>query len=253
MAGHSHSANIKHRKDRVNALKAKVFSKIARMIVVAAKLGGGDPDANPRLRLALEKARAASMPKDNVNRAIKKGTGDSDGADYMELLYEGYGAGGVALMIDILTDNRNRTAPEVRKIFEKAGGNLATSGAVAYMFQRKSIYDVEPQEDLDEEALTDSVLEAGAEDLVESGGLYRIYGDPGRFIEIREALDQQGVQLSGAAVGYAPDTTVEITEADVGKKIVRILEALEDHDDVQGVFSNHAFSEDVVVKLAEGG
>jgi YebC/PmpR family DNA-binding regulatory protein len=252
MAGHSHSANIKHRKDRVNALKAKVFSKIARMIIVAAKLGGGDPDANPRLRLALEKARAASMPKDNVNRAIKKGIGGTEGADYVELLYEGYGAGGVALLIDILTDNRNRTAPEIRKIFEKAGGNLATSGAVAYMFQRKSIYDVEPQEELDEDRLMESVLESGAEDLVESGGVYRIYGDPGNFIEIREALDAQGVSLTGAAVGYAPDTTVEVTDVEVARKIVRILEALEENDDVQGVFSNHAFSEEVADQLAEG-
>lgn len=251
MAGHSHSANIKHRKDRVNALKAKVFSKIARMIVVAAKLGGGDPDSNPRLRLALEKARAASMPKENVTRAIKKGIGDVDGANYEELLYEGYGAGGVALMIDILTDNRNRTAPEIRKIFEKAAGNLATSGAVAYMFQRKSIYDVEPQEDLDEDALMQSVLEAGAEDLVESRGIYKIYGDPGRFIEIREALDTTGVRLSGAEVGYAPDTTVEITEANIGKKVVRVIEALEENDDVQGVFSNHVFSEQVADQLAE--
>lgn len=250
MAGHSHSANVKHRKDRVNALKAKIFTKIARMIIVAAKLGGGDPDANPRLRLALEKARAASMPKDNVQRAIKKGAGGTEGANYEELLYEGYGAGGVALMIDILTDNRNRTAPEIRKVFEKAGGNLASSGAVAYMFQRKSVFHVEPDEELDEDKLTESVLESGAEDLVDDNGSFRIYGDPGEFGTIREALEKLGVKLSGAEVGYAPDTVVEVADVDVARRVQRLIEALEEHDDVQGVFSNHRFSSEVAERLA---
>lgn len=251
MAGHSHASNVKHRKDRVNALKAKVFSKIAKMIVVAAKLGGGDPDGNPRLRLAIEKAKAASMPKDNVERAIKKGTGTTDGAEYVELLYEGYGAGGVACMIDILTDNRNRTAPEIKKIFEKAGGNLAASGAVAYMFQRKSVFNVEPDEDLVEDTLMEQVLEAGAEDLVEDNGMFRIYGDPGDFVAIREALEEQGVKLSGAEIGYAPDNRVEVGDSAVARKVTALLEALEEHDDVQGVFANHQFTEEVSDELGK--
>ena len=252
MAGHSHSANVKHRKDRVNALKAKVFSKIARMIVVAAKLGGGDPDSNPRLRLAIEKARVASMPKDNVERAIKKGTGSSDGAYYEELLYEGYAPGGVAMMIDILTDNKNRTAPEVRRIFERAGGSLASSGSVAYMFARKSIFNVEPDEDLDEDQMMESALEAGAEDVIADNGVYQIYGGPGEFVTIKADLESRGIKLSGAEVGYVPDNRVEITDFDVAKKVTRIFEALEEHDDVQGVFANHSFPEEVATELAKG-
>lgn len=252
MAGHSHSANVKHRKDRVNALKAKVFSKIARMIVVAAKLGGGDPDSNPRLRLALEKARAASMPKDNVERSIKKGTGDSDGANYEELLYEGYAAGGVAMMIDILTDNRNRTAPEIKKIFERAGGSLASSGAVAYMFQRKSIFEVEPDEDIDEEALMEAVLESGAEDLVSDNGVFSIHGDPGEFVTVKARLEKLGVHLSGAAVGFVPDNRVDVTDVETARRVVRLLENLEEHDDVQGVYANHRLSEKLAEELAQG-
>lgn len=252
MAGHSHSANIKHRKDRVDALRAKVFSKIARMIVVAAKMGGGDPDANPRLRLAIEKARAVSMPKDNVQRAIKKGTGTSEGADYEELLYEGYGAGGVAMMIDILTDNRNRTAPDVRKIFEKAGGSLAASGAVAYMFARKSIFEVEPAEEIDEDGLMEVVLEAGAEDLLQDNGIFRIHGDPGEFVTLKAGLEERGIKLSGAEVGYVSETTVDVSDLDVAKKISRLLDSLAENDDVQGVFANHRFTPEVAEELAKG-
>ena len=253
MAGHSHSANIKHRKDRVDQLRAKVFSKIARMVAVAAKLGGPDPDANPRLRLAIEKARAASMPKDNIERAIKKGAGTAGGADYEELLYEAYAPGGVAMMIDILTDNRNRTAPEIRKLLEKGGGSLGSSGSVAYMFQRKSIFDVEPDEELEdkEEELMESVLEAGAEDLQADNGVFQIHGDPGEFVAIKARLEAQGVKLSGAEVGYVPDNRVEIEDVEVARKVSRILDALAEHDDVQGVFANSRFTEAVAEELAE--
>jgi YebC/PmpR family DNA-binding regulatory protein len=251
VAGHSHGANVRHRKDRVNALKAKVFSKIARMILVAAKLGGGDPDANPRLRLALEKARAASMPKENVQRAIKKGTGDSEGANYEELLYEGYAAGGVAMMIDILTDNRNRTAPEIRKIFEKAAGSLASSGAVAYMFQRKSIFEVEPDEDAEEDALMETVLESGAEDLVSANGVFSIHGDPGEFVSLKAELESRGVKFSGAGVGFVPDTRVDVPDVETARKIVRLIEGLEENDDVQGVYANHVLTDDIAEELAK--
>ncbi len=251
MAGHSHSANIKHRKNRVNAAKAKVLSKIARMIIVAAKLGGGDPDANPRLRLAIEKARAASMPKDNIQRAIKRASGDQSGADYEEMLYEGYGAGGVAVMVEILTDNRNRTAPEIRKIFEKAGGNIGAGGSVSWMFERKAVFAVDPDSEQDEDKLTEAVLEAGAEDLVGTNGLYEIHCEAGDFLPVKEALEKHGVQLSGAEVGYVPKNTAEVADVEVARKVMRLLENLEDHDDVQGVHANYNFTAEVAEALAK--
>lgn len=251
MAGHSHSANVKHRKDRVNALKAKIFSKIAKMIVVAARLGGGDPDANPRLRLAIEKARAASMPKDNIQRAIKKGTGNTDGANFEELLYEGYAPGGVALILNILTDNRNRTAPEIKKLFERGGGSLGSSGSVAYMFARKSIFEVEPDEDLDEEQLMESVIEAGADDFVSDNGLVQIHADPGEFVTIKAALEERGIKLSGAEVGFVPGNRVDVETLEAARKVVRVLESLEEHEDVQGVFSNHRISGEIAEELAK--
>ena len=251
MAGHSHSANVKHRKDRVNALKAKVFSKIAKMVVVAARLGGGDPDSNPRLRLAIEKARAASMPKDNIQRAIKKGTGKTDGANFEELIYEGYATGGVALIVTILTDNRNRTAPEIKKLFERGGGSLGSSGSVAYMFSRKSIFDVEPDEELDEEKLMDSVIEAGADDFVSENGLVQIHADPGDFLAIKAALEELGIKLSGAEVGFVPGNRVDVESLDTARRVVRVLESLEEHDDVQSVFSNHRVSGEIAEELAK--
>ncbi len=251
MAGHSHSANVKHRKDRVNAAKAKVFSKIAKMIIVAAKLGGGDPDANPRLRLAVEKARAVSMPKDNIERAIKRATGDQTGADYEEMMYEGYGAGGVAVLVEILTDNRNRTAPEVRKIFERAGGNIGAGGSVSWMFERKGVFSVEPGTEQDEDRLTEMALEAGAEDLVGGDGYYEIHCEAGDFLTVKEALEQQGVKLSGAEVGYVAKNTVEVAEIEVAKQVIRLLEGLEDHDDVQGVHANYNFTDEVAEALAK--
>ncbi len=252
MAGHSHSANIKFRKDRVDQVRGKTFSKLVKMITVAAKMGGGDPDANPRLRLAIEKARAASMPKDNITRAIKKGTGESGGSSFEELLYEGYAAGGAALMIDILTDNRNRTAPETRKIFEKAGANLGSTGSVAYMFQRKAIFSVNPDEEPGEDKLTELVLESGAEDLVDANGVYQIVADPGEFMAVKEKLEAASLSLKGAEIGYIPETWVEISELAAGRKILKLVDGLEDHEDVQAVYGNYRFSEAVLEELAKG-
>ena len=252
MAGHSHSANVKHRKDRVNAAKAKVFSKIAKMIIVAAKLGGGDPDANPRLRLAVEKARAASMPKDNIARAIKRATGEQGGANYEETMYEGFAAGGVAVMVEILTDNRNRTAPEVRKIFERAGGNIGAGGSVSWMFERKGVFAVDPDAGQDEDKLMEAVLEAGAEDLVPMNGLYEIHCEPGDLVPVKLALEEHGVKLSGAEVGYVPKNRVDITDLEVARNVLRLLEDLEDHDDVQGVHANYNFVAEVAEALAQG-
>ncbi|MHC5062847.1 MAG: YebC/PmpR family DNA-binding transcriptional regulator [Planctomycetota bacterium] len=245
MAGHSHSKNVQFRKDRVNALKAKTFSKVGRMITVAAKQGGPDPDGNPHLRLALEKARLASMPKDTIERAIKKGAGGADLGDYEDLLYEGYGTGGVAVMVEILTDNRNRTAPEVRKIFEKCGGNLGTSGAVAWMFERVAVIRVTPDSSFSEDDLLEKALEAGAEDLVEEDGAVEVRAAASDMHSVMAELEKAGVPLAGGEVCYLPKTKAEINSVEEAKKIVRLLEALEDHDDVQSVFANHSFSEEV--------
>ncbi len=251
MAGHSHSKNVQHRKDRVNAKKAKAFSKVAKMITVAAKLGGGDVDANPRLRLAIEKGRMVSMPKDVVERAIKKGVGDTDLGNYEDVLYEGYGSGGVAVMLEVLTDNRNRTVPEVRKIFERRGGNLANSGAVAYLFERKASFKVVVDSAVDEDQLMEFALEAGAEDLVREGDHFEIRCEPGDFLTVQAALEEQSVPITGGEVGYFAKTSAKVESVEEGRKIRQLIDALEEHDDVQSVFSNCEFPAAVAAALAE--
>ena len=213
MAGHSHSANIRFRKDRVDAARAKIFSKMARMITVAAKLGGGDPDANSRLRLALDKARLANMPKDNIARAIKKGTGEGGTGTYEEILYEGYGPEGVAVMLEILTDNRNRTAPEIRKIFEKSGGKLGATGSVAYLFERKGRFIVDPEFELSEDTLLEATLEAGAQDLVNDGGCFEILCTPADFSEVQAALEAAKIPLVSGEVAYVAGNHVAIEDS----------------------------------------
>lgn len=252
MAGHSHSANIKFRKDRVNAAKAKVFSKCARMITVAAKLGGPDPDANSRLRLAIEKARMVSMPKDNIERAVKKGAGGTDVGDYEEILYEGYGPCGVAIMLEVLTDNRNRTAPEVRKLFEKGGGNLGSTGAVAWMFERKAVFAIDPESSSSEEALMEQALEAGAEDLVAIGnGAFEIRCDPSDFVAVRAALEASSTPIQGGEVRYLASNQVALENADDARRVLKLIESLEDHDDIQNAFANYTLSDEVVAALDE--
>ena len=250
MAGHSHSANIKYRKDRVDAAKAKMFSKIARMVTVAAKLGGGDPDANPRLRLAIEKARMVSMPKENITRAIKKGTGNSDVGNYEELLYEGYAAAGVAVMLEVLTDNKNRSAGEIRKAFERNGGNLGTNGAVAWMFERKATFPVASDCELTEDQLMEIAIDAGAEDLLDAGDHFEIRCEPSDFVGVREALERAKVPLNGGEVSYVPKTTAVVSEIAEARKVARLLDALEEHDDVQNVFANFEFTDEVLADLA---
>ncbi|MEM7205521.1 MAG: YebC/PmpR family DNA-binding transcriptional regulator [Planctomycetota bacterium] len=251
MAGHSHSANIKFRKDRVDSKRARAFSKLARMITVAAKLGGGDPHANPRLRLAVEKARVLNMPKDNIERAIKKGAGGGDAANFEEIVYEGYAPCGVAVMLDILTDNRNRTAPEVRKLFERGGGNLAAGGSVAYMFERKALFTVDPATEWSEDRLMELALEAGAEDLIREGETFVVHGKPGDFVDIKEALEGAEVPLADASVGPVPGQTVEIDDIEDARKVIKLLDALEEHDDVQSVSANYVLTEEVTAALAE--
>lgn len=251
MAGHSHSANIKFRKDRVDQARAKAFSKMARMITVAAKLGGGDPDSNPRLRLAVEKARLVNMTKDSIARAIKKGTGEGSEGNYEEVLYEGYGPGGVAILLEVLTDNRNRTAPEVRRIFEKAGGNLAANGSVAWMFERKAIFEVDPKAKLGEERLMEVALEAGADDLVTVGNGFEIRSAPEQFSTVQTVLLKAKVPLAGSEVAYLPANHVLIEDVDLARRVVKLLDDLDDQDDVQEVYSNYRFSDQVAGALDE--
>ncbi len=251
MAGHSHSANIKFRKDRVDSKRAKVFSKASRLITVAAKLGGPDPDANARLRLAIDKARMVSMPKDNIERAIKKGAGGGDDGDYEEILYEGYGPCGVAIMLEAMTDNRNRTAPELRKLFEKGGGNLGTTGAVAWMFGRKAVFAVDPEASAEEDALMEMALEAGAEDLLSLGeGNFEIRCEPSDFESVRKALDDAGAPIQGGEVRYIASNEVALESVDDARKVLKLMDALEDHDDVQNAFANYTISDEIATQLA---
>jgi YebC/PmpR family DNA-binding regulatory protein len=251
MAGHSHSANIKFRKDRIDGRRARLFSKLARDIAVAAKIGSPDPSANPRLRLAIEKARGASMPKDNIERAINKGAGGGQGENFEEVVYEGYAAGGVAVILDVLTDNRHRTAPEVRKLFDLAGGSLAATGAVSYMFARRAVFAVLADPAWPEERLTEVVLEAGADDLIETAPGFEIHAAPSDFVAVKERLESLGVRIASAELPQVPQTRVEVADEAVARRVMALIEDLEGHEDVQNVYTNIAVSEALATKLGE--
>ncbi len=239
MAGHSHAANIKHRKNAVDAKRGKLFSKLARAIISAARQGGGDPDANPKVRLAIEKARAANMPKDKIEAAIKKGTGeDADGKTFDELVYEGYAPGGVAVMVSCLTDNRNRTAPDIKHIFDKNGGNLGSTGSVSFQFDFRSIF-VVGTEGKSEDELMEIVLEAGAEDLEMDGEYATIYASATDFVAVKEALEAAGLTLEQAETSHVPQNTIVVEDEAEAKRILRLIDALEDNDDVQTVSANY--------------
>ena len=239
MAGHSKWANIKHKKAREDAKKGKIWGKCSRAIIVAAKNGGPDPETNLALRYAIEEAKTANMPKDNIAYAIKKGSGDVGGQEYEQVVYEGYAAGGVALMVDALTDNRNRTAGEVRKIFEKHGGKLGASGCVAYMFQSKGqIFATKEGPGADEDTVMSAALEAGAEDVQDEGEAWQILTEPGAYLTVREALENAGLTIHTGQVTMIPDNTVTCTGEDA-EKVLRLVDALEDSDDVQHVYANY--------------
>jgi YebC/PmpR family DNA-binding regulatory protein len=237
LAGHSHWASIKHKKGAADAKRGKAFSKITRMITVAARKGGGNPDMNPRLQLAISKARAVNMPKENIERAIQKGTGESGGeAELYECIYEGYGPQGVAIMVDILTDNKNRTAPEVRKIFERFGGNMGESGCVSWMFEKKGFIIIN-SDNLDEDELMMLVLEAGAEDLQKVGNVFQVISPQADLDKVKKAIESKNIKVETAEVSWMPKTNVDLEET-AGRKVLGLMEALEEHDDVQSVYSN---------------
>lgn len=247
MAGHSKWANIKHRKARQDAKKGTMWSKCSRAIIVAAKNGGGDPDTNLTLRYAIDEAKAANMPKDTIEKAIKKGSGaDADAASYDEIRYEGYGVNGVAIIVDCLTDNVNRTAPEMRKLFEKGGGNLAKPGAVAFGFNSKGVILIE-SDAASEDQIMELALEAGAEDVAESEGGWEVTTEPADFMTVKDAITSAGIEPVSAAVTMIPTTTVDC-DAAAGSKVMRLVDSIEEHDDVQKVYHNAEIPEEVLAE-----
>jgi YebC/PmpR family DNA-binding regulatory protein len=249
MAGHSKWANIKHKKARNDAARGKLWSKLARAIIVAAKNGGGDPDANLTLRYAIDEAKGANMPKDTIEKAIKKGTGDVEGASFEEIMYEGYGPGGVAFIVMCLTDNRNRTAPEMRYCFDRNGGSLGATNCVAWMFEQKGVFTVDA-EGVDEDELMEAALEAGADDVQRDGEVFEITCAPAAFGDVREGLAGSEVETSSAQLAMVPSTTVEVS-GDDAKKVLRLMESLEDHDDVQKVYANFDIPDEVLAEIGD--
>jgi YebC/PmpR family DNA-binding regulatory protein len=246
MSGHSKWSTIKRKKGALDAKRGKIFTKLIREITVAAKLGGGDPNGNPRLRMAIQNAKGANMPQDNINRAISKGTGDMEGVVYEEFTYEGYGPGGVAILIPVLTENRNRTGSEVRHILTKNGGNFAEPNAVAWNFEKKGFFLI-PSNNVEEETLMEVVLEAGAEDMQPGEGNFEVRTETEAFEDVRAALEKSDIPMDSAEVTMLPKTTVKL-EGKPAEQMLRLIEALEDNDDVQNVYANFDISEEEMAK-----
>ncbi|HUR82703.1 MAG TPA: YebC/PmpR family DNA-binding transcriptional regulator [Thermoanaerobaculia bacterium] len=237
MSGHSKWSTIKHKKGAADAKRGKIFTRILKEMTVAARLGGGDPAGNPRLRSAVAEAKANNMPKDNIERAIKRGTGEIEGAQYEELTYEGYGPGGVAVIVEALTDNGNRTTPEIRRIFEKHGGNLGTPGSVRFQFDKKGYFAVEKSA-ASEDKLMELALEAGADDLqTDDAEVFEVYTSPENFEAVRQALEAGKIATVEAKLGMIPQNYIALDETKA-KSMMKLLEALDDHDDTQAVWSN---------------
>lgn len=245
MSGHSKWSKVKHVKAKVDAIRGRQFTKVIKEITIAARNGGGDPDSNPRLRTALQAAKDCNMPKDNIERAIKKGTGELEGVNYEEITYEGYAPGGVAIMIRCLTDNTNRTVAEVNKILSKAGGNMGVPGCVSFMFEVKGYFFISKEDNpgLTEETLMDIIIEAGADDMKTLDDGFEVFCEPKAFNEIRPILDEKGLKLEEAKVASFAKTLVKVTGKDVAK-VLRLIDALEDNDDVQDVYHNYDISDE---------
>jgi len=247
MAGHSHWAGIKHKKALVDAKRGKMWSRLSKAIIVAAKMGGGDPDANFRLRTAIDDAKAVSMPKDNIARAIKRGTGELAGGNLEEIIYEGYGPAGVAVLCEVLTDNRNRTAPEIRKAFEIAEGKLGSTGCVAWMFDKKGLFLIATDK-TDEDTLMEIGLEAGADDVQRSGDKFEVTCDPGVYQAVKEALAGAKIEPDVSELTLIPQNTVDL-DAPTARKVLKLMERLDDHDDVQNVSANFNIPDEVMAEI----
>ncbi|MSR58140.1 MAG: YebC/PmpR family DNA-binding transcriptional regulator [Planctomycetaceae bacterium] len=248
MAGHSHSSNIAIRKGANDKKRGALFGKLSRAIIIAARHGGGDPLMNLKLRYAIDKARQNSMPKDNIERAIKKGCGELDGEELSEIVYEGYGPAGVAVMCDILTENRNRTAGEVRKIFEVHGGNLGATNCVGWMFERKGLFLV-PAENVDEDRLMEVALEAGADDVAAAGKTFEVTCDPVRFEQVQQALKDAHLPTDAAEICRISKNTVELGEVDA-RRVLTLINVLEEHEDVQSVTANYSIPDELLVAIS---
>lgn len=249
MSGHSHWAGIKYKKAAVDAKRGKMWSKVARMIIVAAKSGGGDPSANLSLRYAIDKAKAANMPKDTIEKAIKKGTGEVEGVNFEEVLYEGYGPAGVAIMIEALTDNRNRTAPEIKRLFEKHGGSLGTTGCVGWMFRQKGLITVST-ETIDEDGLLEIALAAGADDMQNTGSVYEITCEPNAYEELKKTLQEKNIPTEVTEISMVPQSSVPISDEHTAKRIISLMEAFEDHDDIQNTSANFDIPDEIMERIS---
>ncbi|MSN26456.1 MAG: YebC/PmpR family DNA-binding transcriptional regulator [Geobacter sp.] len=246
MSGHNKWSTIKHKKGAADAKRGKVFTKIIKEISVAAKLGGADPAANPRLRTAIDKGKAENMPKDNIERAIKKGAGGMEGVTYEEIVYEGYGPGGAAVLVEVLTDNRNRSVSDIRSIFTKCNGNMGEAGCVAWLFDKKGLIIYDKSVDFDQ--LFEAALEVGAEDVAEQDEHIEVVTEPGAFIEVREALEAKGFKHLNAEITMIPQTQAEL-EGKQAENMLKLMDRLEDNDDVQNVYSNFDISSDEMEKM----
>jgi YebC/PmpR family DNA-binding regulatory protein len=244
MSGHNKWSSIKHKKGAADARRGKVFSKIIKEITVAARMGGGDQDANPRLRTAINAAKTENMPKDNIERAIKKGTGEIEGVSYEEFTYEGYGPGGAAVMITALTDNKNRTVAEVRHIFNKSGGSLGEAGCVSWMFDKKGVISIQKSA-AGEEALMEAALDAGAEDVRDEDDVWEVITEPAEFEAVRQAIEAASIAIESAEITMLPQTTLALAGKDA-EQMVRLLQTLEDSDDVQNVYTNADIPDDAL-------
>lgn len=247
MSGHSKWSTIKRKKGAIDAKRGRTFTRIAKEIIVAAKAGGGDPAGNPRLRSAIATARAGNMPKDNIDKAIKKGTGELESVNYEECTYEGYGPGGVAILIDVMTDNKNRTLPEIRSAMHKNCGNLAESGSVAWMFDRKGLITVSTSE-TGEDDLLEVILEAGAEDIATEGEAFEIYTDASAFEDVRKAIEDADIAMLSAEITMKPQNEVKL-EAKEAEQMVRLLDRLEDIEDIQKIYANFDISDELMETL----
>ena len=249
MSGHSKWSTIKRKKGAIDAKRGKIFSKLIKEITVAARQGGSDPSGNPRLRSAIATAKKENMPNDNISRAIDKGSGGGDGDTYEEILYEGYGPGGVAVLVECMTDNRNRTVADVRHFFAKSNGNLGENGCVAWMFDKKGQIIIDKQS-ISEEELMEKALEAGAEDVIEEENEFQVLTSVEDFNDVRDGLEQQGVEFLEASISMIPKNTVDVTEENIASALLKLLENLEDHEDVQNVHANFDIEESLMEKLS---
>ncbi len=246
MSGHSKWSTIKHKKGRADAKRGKIFTKIIREITVAAREGGGDLNSNPRLRAAVAAAKAANMPADNIKRAVQRGTGELPGVNYEEMSFEGYGPGGVAVMLELLTDNRNRTTPEIRHIFSKNGGNLGENGCVSWLFTRRGLILVPRTPEMDDDEVMEIVLEAGAEDFdIEDEDYYRVFTSPDELHAVKERLETTGLEVEAAQMDMEPSSTTRL-EGKAAQQMIRLMEAFEDQDDVQNVWANFDIDDELL-------